>query len=448
MAQLSRFRRLVTGALATVAVAPALVLSGAGSASANTGSTIVSIAQSNLGNGPCSTNSAGGSGYYGSCGEAWCADFAKWVWNQAGVNVSGLTAGAGSFALYGSGLHSSPRVGDAAVFNYSGGGYADHVSLVTSVNSDGTVSTIGGNQSNSVTRGTISASGYYGSQHISGYVSPQGGNSGGAGTEAGGANRVRYADWDGDGKADYIVVNDDGSVHVYLNKGTDGHGGWQDYGQVATGMTNDRTRVRFADFDGDGRADYILINGDGSVRVMLNKGGDGHGGWQDWGTVATGTTTNQNAVTFADFDGDGKADYLTTADNGAVTAYLNRGGDGHGSWNLLGQVATGLTSDRSRVRWADMDGDGKADYTVINADGSITAFLNKGGDTGGGWNNPGQAATGLTTNQNAVTFTDINGDGRADYLLTNPNNSVNAFINSGMDGHGGWTNWGQIAAGA
>ncbi|WP_344469891.1 VCBS repeat-containing protein, partial [Kitasatospora kazusensis] len=260
--------------------------------------------------------------------------------------------------------------------------------------------------------------------------------------------RVRWADWDGDGKADYIILGDDGSVHVYLNKGTDGHGGWQDYGQVAIGMTNDKSRVRFADWDGDGRADYIVINPDGSVHVMLNKGGDGHGGWQDLGQVAVGTTTNPSQVTFADFDGDGKADYISTADNGNVNVYLNRGGDGHGGWNVLGQVALGLTTDRSRIRWTDLDGDGKADYTVINPNGSITTYLNRGGDGHGGWNNPGQAALGLTTNQNAVNFADITGDGRADYLLTNPNNTVNAFANNGMDGNGGWIDYGQIAAGA
>ncbi|MFB7669773.1 GDSL-type esterase/lipase family protein, partial [Kitasatospora sp. NPDC056138] len=59
-----------------------------------------------------------------------------------------------------------------------------------------------------------------------------------AGTESG-SGRVRFADWDGDGRADYIVVNDDGSVHVYLNRGGDGHGGWVDDGVVATGMTTD-----------------------------------------------------------------------------------------------------------------------------------------------------------------------------------------------------------------
>ncbi|WP_234371227.1 GDSL-type esterase/lipase family protein, partial [Streptomyces sp. XY431] len=60
-----------------------------------------------------------------------------------------------------------------------------------------------------------------------------------AGTESGGAGRVRWADFDGDGRADYVVLDDNGSVRVFLNKGGDGHGGWSDLGQVSTGMTSD-----------------------------------------------------------------------------------------------------------------------------------------------------------------------------------------------------------------
>ncbi len=53
-------------------------------------------------------------------------------------------------------------------------------------------------------------------------------------------------------------------VSVWLNRGGDGHGGWLPLGQVATGLTTDATHVRFADFDGDGRTDYVLLNADGS----------------------------------------------------------------------------------------------------------------------------------------------------------------------------------------
>jgi hypothetical protein len=116
-------------------------------------STIASIALANIGHTACGANSAGGSGYASSCTgnggqpEYWCADFARWVWGQAGVNTNGLSAAAGSFYVYGQNngtLHDSPLVGDAVVFDYAGGGYADHVAIVTAANSDGTIETVSG----------------------------------------------------------------------------------------------------------------------------------------------------------------------------------------------------------------------------------------------------------------------------------------------------------------
>ncbi|MEV0191582.1 VCBS repeat-containing protein [Kitasatospora purpeofusca] len=271
------------------------------------------------------------------------------------------------------------------------------------------------------------------------------GSSASAGTESGGAGRVRWADFDGDGRADYVVLNDNGSVRVFLNRGGDGHGGWNDLGQVSTGMTSDRARVRLADYDGDGRADYLLINANGSVRVFLNKGGDGRGGWSDLGQVATGLTADPSQVTFADFDGDGRTDYVVTQADGAVGVFRNTG---VGSWSDLGKVAGGVTTDRSRIKWADIDGDGRADYNIVNPGGSITSYVNHGGDTGGGWTLRAQITTGLTGDQNAVSLADINADGRADYLVTT--GPTTAFLNNGGDDRNnpGWLDYGQIAAGA
>ncbi|ROR35810.1 FG-GAP-like repeat-containing protein [Kitasatospora cineracea] len=264
-----------------------------------------------------------------------------------------------------------------------------------------------------------------------------------AGSESGGTGRVRYADWDGDGRADLLTVADSGAVHVYLNRGGDGHGGWEDYGQVATGMTTDKSRVRFADWDGDGRADYIVIQASGAVGVFLNKGGDGHGGWQDWGQVATGLA-NADQVRFADWDGDGKADYIVTQASGAVGVFLNKGGDGHGGWQDQGAIAQGVTSDRSRIRFADIDGDGKVDYNIINSDGSVTTYINKGGDGHGGWTLRNKITSGATTNQNIVHFADLTGEGNADYLLVDGATQAYAY-NGGDDLGGAWIYLGQIA---
>ncbi|MEU8762690.1 FG-GAP-like repeat-containing protein [Streptomyces sp. NPDC048659] len=274
-----------------------------------------------------------------------------------------------------------------------------------------------------------------------------------AGNEAGGTGSVRWADFDGDGRTDRLTIADNGEVRAWLNRGGTLGGGWQALGTVATGTTSDRTRVRLADFDGDGRADYWAIQADGSVRVWLNHGGDpvGASGWQGIGTVATGTTTRPEQVRLADFDGDGRADYLTVADDGAVNAWLNRGGDAAGGtgWRPLGQVATGTTQDRTRVRLADHDGDGRADYWAVAPDGSVTTYLNRGGDGHGGWRFLGRTATGVTTDHNRVELTDFDGDTHADYLLAGPTGSVSAWLFDGGDtsGPNGWKPLGTVFPG-
>ncbi|NJP83073.1 trypsin-like serine protease, partial [Streptomyces sp. AA8] len=58
-------------------------------------------------------------------------------------------------------------------------------------------------------------------------------------------------DFDGDGKADYLVVEDNGAVHAWLNRGGDTRGGWSDYGIVAKGAGAPGSKVRFADINAD-----------------------------------------------------------------------------------------------------------------------------------------------------------------------------------------------------
>jgi hypothetical protein len=173
---------------------------------------IAELALDNVGKMACSKNSAGGQDFDSSCTgnggqpEYWCADFARWVWGEAGVDTSGLTAGAGSFYVYGQEhgtLHSTPAVGDAVVFNYQGGGYADHVAIVTYVYGNGTIETVSGDWGGdngseaefASTSHVVNNAPAYDSKEgqapkemgmtISGYIAPVGGTSGGSGGSSG-----------------------------------------------------------------------------------------------------------------------------------------------------------------------------------------------------------------------------------------------------------------------
>ena len=184
-------KRLLVTLAAGAVMAASVGLLDASEAAAGTVNDIASIAGANLGKGYCSTNSAGGSGFASSCsGEEWCSDFARWVWQQAGASdVSRLTAGAGSFALYGA-VGTTPHVGDAVLFGYNGQGWAEHVEIVTAVNANGTVNLIGGNEranssTSSLVAQDVNVQAKVGStstgQTLSGYVSPRGVSGGGGG---------------------------------------------------------------------------------------------------------------------------------------------------------------------------------------------------------------------------------------------------------------------------
>ncbi|WP_190111152.1 FG-GAP-like repeat-containing protein [Streptomyces cinnamoneus] len=244
-------------------------------------------------------------------------------------------------------------------------------------------------------------------------------------------------DVDGDGKADYLAVETDGSVQGWLNKG---NGNWAGRGTVATGVGAPGDGVRFADLDGDRKADYLAVDDNGSVRAWLNKGGDGQGGWESRGTVATGVGAPRDKVRFADLDGDGKADYLVVDDDGSVRAWINKGGDGHGGWDGRGTLAAGAGAGASgdRVRFADLNGDGRADYLAVDDNGSVRAWLNPG-DGNGAWASRGTVAAGVGAPGDTVRLSDVNGDGRADYLVVDEDGSVRAWLNRSPDGRDDWS---------
>ncbi len=282
-----------------------------------------------------------------------------------------------------------------------------------------------------------------------------------AGGAAPGAT-VRVADINGDRKLDYLVVDPStGAVQAWLNNGTDvaGAGGWIPEGQVAAGFAPGAT-VRFADMNGDGYDDYVAVDPTtGGLDVALNNGTDvaGADGWKTLGSIATGKGAGAD-VQLADINNDGYADYLVVDPaTGAVKAWLNGGGASAGgswTWTALGTIADGGGTNGWPVQFADIDGDGAADYLVVApSNGATWAWLNKGGTsliptlTGtGGWVAAGHVAEG--GDPGTVQFADVNGDGKDDYLLVGAANNVTAFYSDGPGREGWkWTAAGQVANG-
>ena len=82
----------------------------------------------------------------------------------------------------------------------------------------------------------------------------------------------------GDGLADYLVLYDGGAVHAYRNIGNvaddPNSRNFDDWGVIAEGVSGiSGKNVYFADLSGDGKADYVAINEDGSIELLANKCG-------------------------------------------------------------------------------------------------------------------------------------------------------------------------------
>jgi lysophospholipase L1-like esterase len=253
---------------------------------------------------------------------------------------------------------------------------------------------------------------------------------------------VLFADINGDGLDDYLWVAPNGDVTAYKNGGENTSGGWLWYplGVIVTGLGGTRATTRFADIDGDGRAEYLIVGPTGSLTAWFNSGFTDTPAWKFMGEIATGVG-DAAGVYLEDLNNDGRADYIWLDSVGAATVYINYRGAGAGlapEWVPTGVVATGVGTSRDNITFGDMNGDGKKDYVFIHVDsGKLDVWFNTG--TGGTY------VTG-----DGIRFADMNGDGRDDYLFMDTNGAITLYINNGYSSSAGewiWVPQGVVASG-
>ncbi|KAH8821022.1 hypothetical protein F5884DRAFT_850267 [Xylogone sp. PMI_703] len=264
---------------------------------------------------------------------------------------------------------------------------------------------------------------------------PNGEIAGGLGKASG----VRFGDLDGDGRDDYLWVHSDGSVTAYLNTvgRTRDDVVWIPRGIIASGIGKDDKGVRFADIDGDGRDDYLWVSPTGEVTCYLNLAGESRGrpSWKPIGEIASGVGA-RDRVLFGDVNGDGRDDYLLVTDSGGLQAWLNTGSGDAPVWKPQGDIAGGIGAPEG-VRIADLNNDGRDDYLWVDKDGAVTMYANLPGIDDGhpSWWPQGEIASGVGFPRSAVTFADINGDGKSDYLgIKNKTGAVHQWQNGGYGG--------------
>ena len=248
-----------------------------------------------------------------------------------------------------------------------------------------------------------------------------------------GASDMAWGDADGDGDDDLAVGSEAQTVLYRNDAGTlvptatalPGYDEDNDQGDF------DLRSVSWADTDNDGDLDLLLppiFDSDASERrtaLMRNDGPDGAGGWTFTELDAGLDTTVHAQSAWADDDGDGDLDLLLVnvapqTDESFVRRYRNDGVTFVGE-DLLG----GLTVQHGEAQWADLDADGDLDIliagNILEPNDTFTTVLRVYRNEAGAY-----SATDIIADAwaegwidlTAATWADYDSDGDVDILLT------------------------------
>lgn len=251
-----------------------------------------------------------------------------------------------------------------------------------------------------------------------------------------GVRSITAADIDGDGRTDAVATTSDDDLNAWLvvalNTTPPGAGAVTFSPPQAFAIVGSPDTVAIADINGDGRPDVVLLHlGSDQVSVFINTTAAGSATAAFSPPVMFRTESLSNTIVVADIDGDGRPDL-------AVAGF-------HGISIMHNETALGATlpafGARQRVGAglgpvdlvaADIDGDGRADLAMAEEqpDGYLTILINATPPGSAEASFAGQTRFAGVTTPVGLVATDLNGDRRVDFAITNGDNAFAALTNT------------------
>ncbi len=246
--------------------------------------------------------------------------------------------------------------------------------------------------------------------------------------EGSGRSYTAPSDFTGGGVSDVLLRNGSGSFADWTMNGPAVTASTSlTAGGAAVALSSAWTVDGVGDLNSDGKADILLRNSNGTFADWTMNGSQiasSHVLTSQGATVTLGSAWSVAGV--GDFNGDGDADVLLRNTNGTLADWTMNGSQIASSQLLTSQGATvTLGSAWSVAGVGDFNGDGLADVLLRNSNGAFADWTMNGSKiassqllTSGG------ATVTLGAAWSVAGVGDFNGDGLADVLLRNSNGTL------------------------